>query len=613
MAKSRFHFTPMRKSLIYLFLAVAALMLFRLVVPGGDPPVKPFMAMWRLLRGAITVVDWFPALVLSAFVVPFAYRVKEEEDKVFIPGNIASLTASMIRAIAASCLYGLLLFFALPLVSDALDTMRAQTAVYNKSHTEIRSLLYEGGALVPDVLTDAELSHARQLIAVCEYIWPEKNDVAAEREAVYAETERRNLKTSGDGGAAETTKDNPSLRAFAGQRQPVDADEAIRFASAAMEEHRYYDAHWLAGLAGRLAPPGSVEQNAAGRLAAQAWAALERFEPSDDDIRARDNYLLKREGYGAMTAQDWIRAYYIFLELQALVPNDPDLGPFIAKCEEGIRSIAFFTDEVVMTSPLLKTNAVFSIPRIESGGRLVFRAGSISLFGDTAYALNIEILGFDALRRPVYAVTAPYARILPITIGGRAKSVISMRALDRHNKNLRWEPAWEGERDENAPQGIYGGENGGAELVIDMAYEDILTAIGAMQGEAADTNYRFASLHAAAQRLPDYGFIPELFSVLEIRSLAEPLMLLPLSIFAVILGWRYRVLTRRARYVLLPMLVVLPIVFNALVHLFRHLSNSFAVWAVLSFGLTIAIALSIGITAALFIIAVIALAFQKEP
>ncbi|MDR1469054.1 MAG: hypothetical protein LBT00_07145 [Spirochaetaceae bacterium] len=627
MARARFRLTPARKSLAYLVLAVVVIMLFRLIVPGGDPPVKPFLTTWRLLRGILTVADWFPALILSAFVVPFAYRVKEEEDKVFIPGNIASLTASLIRAVVASCIYGLLLFFVTPFASDALDNMQAQTVLYNKSRAAVRSLLYEGGA--PGALTDSEISQARQFLAVCDSIWPEKNDVAAEREAVYAEAEQRKLKTSGDNG---TATESPSLRSFTGQRQPVNATEALRFASTAMEEKRYYDAHWLAGLAGRLAPSGSVEQNAAGRLAAQAWAALERFEPSADNIRAHENYRLKRAGYEAMTAQDWIRAYYVFLELKTLTPNDPDLEHFIAKCEEGIRSSAFFTDEVSMMSPFLKTDAVFSIPRAEWGGRLVFRAGSISVFDDAAYVLDIEILGFDALRRPVYSVTAPYARILPITIGGRAKSVISMRALDRHNKDLRWEPVWEGRGearlDGNAPPGGENDRIGDAELVIDMAYEDILIATSAIQGgagigtgsggagnsatEIGDTNYRFASLHAAVNRLPDYGFIPELFSVLEIRSIAEPLMLLPLSIFAIILGWRYRVRTRRARYVLFPMLVVLPIVFNTLVHLFRHLNNSFAVWAVLSFGLSVAIALSVGIAAVLFIIAVVVLAYQKE-
>jgi hypothetical protein len=226
------------------------------------------------------------------------------------------------------------------------------------------------------------------------------------------------------------------------------------------------------------------------------------------------------------------------------------------------------------------------------------------VFGDAAYALNIEILGFDALRRPVYSITAPYARIVPVTIAGRTRSVIYMRALDRNNKELRWEPVWEGQREQGAGQG----ERGGAELVIDMAYEDIITAC---ESDIGDTNYRFTSLHAAGARLPDYGFVPEVFSVLEIRSIAEPLMLLPLSIFAIIVGWRYRVRTRRARYVLVSMLVVLPIVFNTLVHLYRRLSNALAIWLVLSLSLPVAIAVSIGLAAVLFVISIIALAYQK--
>jgi hypothetical protein len=600
MTKQRFRLEPVHKLFIYLFFACAAVMLFRVIVPGGIQPISPFAARWRLLRGVLTLADWFPALILSAFIVPFGYRVKERDDMVFVPGSLASLTSSVVRAIVASCVYGLILFFVVPMASDATDNMQSQTILYNKSRTALRGILFRGGVLAPGALTDTELSRARQYLAVCDYIWKEGNDVSAEREEILAEIEQRKARPTApdrEGGQ------NPAFRPFTGQRQPVNEGEALRFAIDAMDGKRYYDAHWLAMLAGRLAPSGSIEQNAASRLAAQAWAALERFEPTDADIRAHDNYRVKRAGYEAMIAEDWIRAYYIFLELRLLTPNDPDLEKFIAKCEDGIRSIAFFIDEVTMTSPLLKTDAVFSVPRIESGGRTVLRVGSISLFNDVAYALNIEILGTDALRRPVYSITAPYAKIIPITIGGRARSVVYMRALDRQNKELRWEPMWEGVR-EGASR------NSGAELVIDIAYEDI---VNASESGITDTNYRFANLHTASERLANYGFIPEVFSVLEIRSVAEPLMLLPLSIFAIIVGWRYRVKNRRARYVLVPMLAVLPIVFNTLVHLCRHLTNMLAIGVMLSANLPVAIAVIVGLSAFLFIGSIIVLAYQKEP
>jgi hypothetical protein len=601
MTKLPFRLTPVLKQIIYLLLAFAVIMIFRMIVPGGIQPISPFAVKWRLFRGILTIADWFPALVLSAFIVPFGYRVKGTEDKVFVPGDLASLSSSVVRAIVASCVYGLILFFVVPLAADATDNIQSQTVLYNKSRAEIRSLLFRGGVLAPGALTDIELSHARQFLAVCEYIWPEGSSIAAERDEILAEADQRKILRN-NRSETEEQEQSPVHRSFDGQRQPVNAAEALRFASESMDAKRYYDAHWLAALAGRLAPDGSIEQNAATRLASQAWGSLELFEPSDADIRAHDNYQTKREGYEAMTAEDWIRAYYIFLELRLVTPNDPDLAKFIAKSEEGLRSVAFFADEVAMTSPLLKTDAVFSVPRIESGGRTVIRADSISVFSDVAYALNTEILGFDALRRPAYTITAPYAKIVPVTIGDRARSVIYMRALDRQNKDLRWEPVWEELREGMAP-------DGSAELVIDMAYEDIIIAC---ESEIADTNYRFTSLHAAGDRLADYGFVPEAFSVLEIRSISEPLMLLPLSVLAVIIGWRYRVKDRRARYVLAPMLIVLPIVFNTLVHLCRHLTNLLAIWAVLSVSLSAAIAIGITLAAALFIAAIIGLVCQKE-
>ncbi|MDR1096350.1 MAG: hypothetical protein LBL31_08160 [Spirochaetaceae bacterium] len=599
MARQRFRLTPARKQIIYLFVAFAVIMIFRMIVPGGVQPISPFAVKWRLLRGILTIADWFPALALSAFIVPFGDRVQETEDRIFVPGNLASLSSTVIRAIVASCAYALILFFVAPLAADTTDNMHSQTALYNKSRAAIRSLLFRGGVLAPGALTGAELSQARQFLAVCEYIWPEGNDIAAEREEILAEVEQRKIPPDS---RDETREQNPVQRSFDGQRQPVNATEALRFASEAMDGKRYYDAHWLATLAGRLASDGSIEQNAATRLASRAWGALEQFEPSDTDIRAHGNYRSKREGYEAMTAEDWIRAYYIFLELRILTPYDPDLVKFIAKSEEGLRSVAFFADEVSMTSLLLKTDALFSVPRVEPGGRDIIRADSISVFSDVSYALNVEILGFDALRRPVYAITAPYAKIVPVTIGGRARSVIYMRALDRQNKDLRWEPVWQDLSEETA-------RDDSAELVVDMAYEDLIIAC---ESGIADTNYRFASLRTAGERLANYGFVPEVFSVLEIRSISEPLMLLPLSILAVIIGWRYRVRARRAPYALAPMLIVLPVVFNTLVHLCRHLANLLAIWAVLSVRLPAAIAISVALAAGLFIAAVIGLVCQKE-
>jgi hypothetical protein len=60
------------------------------------------------------------------------------------------------------------------------------------------------------------------------------------------------------------------------------------------------------------------------------------------------------------------------------------------------------------------------------------------------------------------------------------------------------------------------------------------------------------------------------------------------------------------------MLIVLPVVFNTLVHLCRHLTNLLAIWAVLSVRLPAAIAISVGLAAGLFIAAIIGLVCQKE-
>jgi len=65
----------------------------------------------------------------------------------------------------------------------------------------------------------------------------------------------------------------------------------------------------------------------------------------------------------------------------------------------------------------------------------------------------------------------------------------------------------------------------------------------------------------------------------------RPLFLLPLGIFAIAFGWRLRAL-KRPRYMAVPMLGILPVVFNGSVHFSRSFLNHLGIWAVTSFGFT---------------------------
>jgi hypothetical protein len=308
-----------------------------------------------------------------------------------------------------------------------------------------------------------------------------------------------------------------------------------------------------------------------------------------------------------MVAGEWIQAYYIFRELSALTPADPDVANFLAKSDQETHEVAFFTDEMDRAGAEALTGAVYSIPvRPRTGGvtgRGVLRFSSISYFSDVSYGFGLEFVSFDGETRPETRFEAPYAKIIPMVLGGQQQIMVMMRALDRYDKNKRWEPTWGFPETASAPARPLTGDT---QIILDMSYENFLLLSRVKRGV---DNLSIGELFTAAKNLSPYGYIPQIFEAEAIYRLSEPLIFLPIAIFAIIIGWRYRA-KKRPRYIAVPMLFVLPLVFNGLVHLYRYILNTLGIWAVLNVGFSNAMvifAISIGV---LFVISLIGLASQ---
>jgi hypothetical protein len=306
-----------------------------------------------------------------------------------------------------------------------------------------------------------------------------------------------------------------------------------------------------------------------------------------------------------MVAGEWIRAYYIFLELSGLTPADPDVANFLANCEKGTHEVAFFTDEMDMAVGEALTSAVYSVPtRPRAGGafgRGVLRFSSISYFADVSYAFGLEFISFDAETRLESRFTAPYAKIIPMTFDSQPRIVVMMRALDRYDESKRWEPEWSFPEAPSDRSII-----GDAQVILDLSYENFLLLSRVKRGAE---NLPIGELFTAAKNLGPYGYIPQVFESEAIYRLCEPLIFLPMAIFVIIIGWRYRA-KKRPRYVAVPLLFVLPLVFNGMVHFYRYVLNPLGIWAVLNLGFSSAMVIfTVGI-GVLFVISLISLAFQ---
>jgi hypothetical protein len=581
--------------IIYLVVSSLLILAFRLMFPSETAPLQGFSFHWRLIEGVVDIVGLFPALAMSALVVPVGLKNTGKEGfAAFSPLFLKQLKGSIITAISAVALYGVLFFLVLPLAEDYRSNMRFEGLLFR--------LAKERAAEYAD---RAEWIEAAQFIAICERIWPESPEIAhirietainleelrISRAASWAQ-ERYNLKEQ---------YTSPYAMGIPGQ-QAVDAADALNLADTALREERYYDAHWLATLAGRLARAGSFEAINAVRLASQAWNAISSMAPSARELRSYNLYRLKREGYEAMIAEDWIRAYYIFKDLSGRIPEDSDVDTFLILCEDGISRVAFFIDEMELTLGEILTGAVFSIP-VKSplerrDGRLVLRINSLSTFADYSYGVGIEILAFGGDGRLLYHVEAPYAKLVPMTLGDEPRLILMMRVLDRDDPNTRWEPVWSGP--ERSPIGD-------AQIMLDMVYEDFLLLARTERGM---DKLLIGDLFNAEKKLGAYGYVPQIFQAEIVYRICEPALLLPMVILALLIGWRFRA-KKRPRYMSYLMLAVLPLVFNGLVRLYRSFLNTLGIWTVISVGFSGALVLFSAGIFLMFILMLISLAAQQ--
>jgi len=573
-------FSPIGIYFIYVLISGLVIMAFRFFFPSQPVPLACFSSPWRFINGLLEYLSLFPALSLSALVIPFGFIIRSaDRSSPFSPKFLQSLNSSIVTVIIASAIYGLLFFLVIPIVQNHQANMLSESRLYKLAKEKAQECASRG-----------EWDDALQFIAICERVWPNSPEHSRLKIEAEIRTEEERL-------TSVSLPDTSSVAQGIPGSMPVNATEALALAETALAEERYFDAHWLATLAGRLAKPDSVEVATATRLAGRAWSGVNSLEPNSKENKTYNVYRLKREGYEALVTQEWIRSYYIFLELLTLSPDDPDVQKYFALSEQGLKQAAFFVDEIEMTLGRILSGAVYSLPL--GTGRMVMRISSLSTAPDTAYGIGVEIMAFDREGQNLWSLEAPFAKIIPLTLDSGPSTAILLRALDRKDKNKRWEPVI---------KGVGKGPPDNAEVVFSVSWDNFNLISNVRRGLSAISS---SDLKRTADNLGSCGYLPQVFEAELLERFIRPLFLLPLGILVVAFGWRLRAL-KRPRYMAVPMLGILPIVFNGSVHFSRSWLHDLGIWAVVSFGFNnAAIFFGAGILV-LFIFSLIILAAKPD-
>jgi len=579
--------SPQRIFFIYVFVSALLIMIFRFIFPGSPAPLLIYSRDWRLTQGLLELFNLFPALAFSALVIPFGLAAFEESYQSFSDMFFRRLLVSVITAICAAVVYGIIFFLALPMVKNHEENLRFSGELYQLAKRNAQECRDTG-----------EWHEASQFLAICDRIWYNSPELAALKDevAIHLEEQVSEEIEERSHARAALARDwrSAEYSTLSESQQPVDAAQALSMSAAAFEDRRYFDAHWLANLGGRLALSGSPEAVSATRLASEAWNMIASQAPNQREERLAQLYEIKLSGYQAMDSGDWIRAYYIFQELLSYTPDDPDVKNFLAASERGAKEYAFFIDEMKMSLGEISNATVFSLP--DRNGRAVMRFSTLTTNTDVAYGIGFEYMKFDAYLSPQAGVSARYVKLLPFKLNEKPQMLILTHALDRSDKNNSYKSEW-----------FFGSETSGG-IIVDISFEDFLLISNVRHGLS---NLQIDELFTAANKLDNAGYIYQIFQAEILNRIASALFFLPMAIFVIVIAWRYRA-KARPRYLSVLLLPVLPVIFNGLVFLYRAIFNMLGIWLVLSVGFTPALIIYIVFLGLSLFISLIVLAAQHS-
>ena len=554
---------------IYVLVSIILIMIFKFIFPGSVEPLPSYSFSWRLVQGLLEVFNLFPALALSALIIPFGLASFEENYQSFSELFFKRLSLSVITAIGAAVIYSIIFLIALPMVKNYEENMIYSGDMFRLAKRQAQESINAG-----------KWHEASQFLAVCDNIWYGNKDLIPLRDVVEVNLARQTSGRNEERARARATlvreRRNVNIWPFSDEPEPLYATQAIDMSRAAFEKERYFDSHWLANFAGRLAVRGSPDAAIAARLASDAWNMISSQAPTNMESRLYELYHLKLSGYRAMESGEYVQAYYLFQRLLSYTPSDPDARNYFIACEQGAKETAFFIDEMEFHTGDILTDAVFSIP--DKDGRAVLRFSSLITTADTAYGMGFEYMNFDSYMTPISIVTANYAKLIPITLDNNKPQILVLtHALDRYYEDNNYQSEW-----------ILGNPPVGG-IILDISFEDLMIISSVRRGL---NNLHLNDLFSAAKKLGDAGFVPQIFEAEIINRLGSAMFFLPVAIFIIIISWRYRVKTK-PRYIFILLLPVLPIVLNGFVFLYRAVINTIGIWLVISIGFTAALTICI--------------------
>ncbi|PKL07725.1 MAG: hypothetical protein CVV51_12630 [Spirochaetae bacterium HGW-Spirochaetae-7] len=284
---------------------------------GKSGVLYKFAIAWESTRALLYLANWAPAILLVASAL--AMESSEAVDG-FSEAAYGVLAPALFLAAAISIFYLLVV----PNLEERANRYESQSALFTDSLGLAEASLRTGA-----------LDAADRNLRACAAIDPLDERYVALNDRVQSAIVKE-----------EAAKADAAARLALGQARETGEPWAAgnRFyleALKARDEGRVFDAHYLAKRSYAI----YSKRPEVKRLVDETWRALERLNPSAENVRAAALYGRKLEGYKRFQEGDYLEAFRIYSELAVENRDDDEVRTWLARSEEALATVAFFIEE----------------------------------------------------------------------------------------------------------------------------------------------------------------------------------------------------------------------------------------------------------------------------
>ncbi len=365
--------------------------------------------------------------------------------------------------------------------------------------------------------------------------------------------------------------------------------ELMTMAQNCYSNEDFFNAHYYASLVLEISKSTDGNLALAKQLASDAWNKLSGIDAFENDLSAQV-FQRKKDGYVALTAGDYSKAYYIFYDLLEKYPLDYDIKNFYEISKELLSTRYFFIDETLDKQQFEKyRNVFFTLPRLDGGKDIISIKGITSINstgGRIQYLRGFSIVSYDKNDEWLMDFFVPYAKMCSYPLENLSDELINyiseqsktrfvpyvfLKSVDRKYENIFIEPRFEFSENFNSDISTT--------YIMPIPFEDFAMLCDVSHGPETMS---LVSLYKFSKVASDYGYSSEIYSQALINRFSFPLILLICFILASIIAWNSRILIdvsfKFSWLLLFPIIITLAYVF---VQCFRFLL-SLIFYAVLS-------------------------------